>query len=201
VYKRQLKKGLFIFGYTRPFSRYADSRIGKFIREELKPLADKKDDSFPLKNSIWWVNYWESYMNFDTLLLQKNRYLTLHLLQGKSGTKVKYERNSPEIDHIFPQSTLREKGYDWGIINSFGNFWILAKTKNQNKSNKHPKEYFTDVEDIILEKALIDREMFDYRQFTTFVKEREIKIYEKIKKDVGIKDDELSYSILWKNEK
>ena len=153
-----------------------------------------------MKNSIWWVNYWEGYLNFDTLLLQKNRYLTLHLLQRKFGTKVKYERNSPEIDHIFPQSTLREKGYDWGIINSFGNFWILAKTKNQNKSNKHPKEYFADVEDIILEKALIDREMFDYRQFTTFVKEREVKILEKIKKTFGIKEDELNYSILWKNE-
>jgi uncharacterized protein with ParB-like and HNH nuclease domain len=195
-----LKKGLFIFGYTRPFSRYADSRIGKFIREELKPLADKKDASFPLKNSIWWVNYWEGYLNFDTLLLQKNRYLTLHLLQGKSGTKVKYERNSPEIDHIFPQSTLREKEYDWGIINSFGNFWILAKTKNQNKSNKHPKEYFADVEDIILEKALIERELLDYRRFTSFVKEREIKILEKIKKTFGIKEDELNYTILWKSE-
>jgi hypothetical protein len=174
------------------------ARIG--AGRKVKPLADKKDASFPLKNSIWWVNYWEGYLNFDTLLLQKNRYLTLHLLQGKSGTKVKYERNSPEIDHIFPQSTLREKEYDWGIINSFGNFWILAKTKNQNKSNKHPKEYFADVEDIILEKALIERELLDYRRFTSFVKEREIKILEKIKKTFGIKEDELNYTILWKSE-
>lgn len=196
----KLKKALFIFGYTRPFSRYADSRIGKFIREELKPLADKKDYTFPLENSIWWVNYWEGYSNFDTALLQKNKYLTLHLLQGKSGTKVKYIRNSPEIDHIFPQSILREKGHDWGIINSYGNYWILAKTKNQNKSNKHPKEYFADVEDAILEKALINRDMLDYRQFTSFVRDRETKILQKILKTIGIKENELNYSVIWKSD-
>ena len=100
----RLKKALYIFGYTRPFSRYADSRIGKFIRQELKPLVDKKDYVFPLENSIWWVNYWEGYNSFDTKLLQKNKLLTLHLLQGKTGAKIKYERNAPEIDHIFPQS-------------------------------------------------------------------------------------------------
>ncbi|MEZ5032654.1 MAG: HNH endonuclease domain-containing protein [Saprospiraceae bacterium] len=173
---KNLKIALYIFGFTKPFSRYADSRIGKFIREELKPLSSKDDFTFPLDSSIWWANYWEGYNLFDVKLLQKNRHLTLHLLQGKAGTKVKYERNAPEIDHIFPQSTLREKEYDWGIINSYGNFWILSKTKNQNKSNKHPKEYFADVDDSVLEKVFIDRHMLDYRQFTTFVKERELKI-------------------------
>lgn len=192
----RLKKALYIFGYTRPFSRYADSRIGKFIREELKPLFDKKDFVFPLENSIWWANYWEGYESVDIKLLQKNKLLTLHLLHGKTGAKIKYERNAPEIDHIFPQSTLHEKGHDYGIINSYGNFWILAKTKNQNKSNKHPKDYFLDVEDAVLEKAIIDREMLNFKLFTTFVREREIKILEKIRKSISLKDKELDYSIL-----
>lgn len=196
----KLKKALYVFGFTRPFSRYADSRIGRFIKQELKPLSDKKDFTFPLDNSIWWANYWEGYNSFDTKLLQKNRHLTLHLLQGKHGTKVKYERNAPEIDHIFPQSVLSEKEYDWGIINAYGNFWILSKTKNQNKSNKHPKDYFADVDDLTLEKALIERDMLDYRQFTTFVKERENKILEKIKKTIGIKDNELDYSTIWEKK-
>jgi len=197
---KKLKVALYVFGFTRPFSRYADSRIGKFIREELKPLSSTDDFSFPLDSSIWWANYWEGYNSFDTKLLQKNRHLTLHLLQGKAGTKVKYERNAPEIDHIFPQSVLREKEYDWGIINSYGNFWILSKTKNQNKSNKHPKEYFADVDDSILEKVFIDRKMLDYRQFTTFVRDRELKILGKLKKLIGIKDEETDYSIIWKDE-
>ena len=197
---KKLKVALYIFGFTRPFSRYADSRIGKFIREELKPLSSKGDFSFPLDSSIWWANYWEGYNSFDTKLLQKNRHLTLHLLQGKAGTKVKYERNAPEIDHIFPQSVLRDKDYDLGIINSYGNFWILSKTKNQNKSNKHPKEYFADVDDSILEKVFIDRKMLDYRQFTTFVKDRELKILTKLKQRIGIKDEETDYSTIWEEE-
>jgi uncharacterized protein with ParB-like and HNH nuclease domain len=195
----RLKKALIIFGYTKPFSRYADSRIGKFVRQELKPLVEKKDYIFPLENSIWWVNYWESYESFDTKLLQKNKLLTLHLLQSKTGAKIKYERNAPEIDHIFPQSVLQEKGYDFGIINSYGNFWILSKTKNQNKSNKHPKNYFFDVEDSVLEKAIIDRNMFDYRQFTTFVRDREVKVLNKIKKSIGVKDSELDFLSLWQD--
>lgn len=193
----RLKKALYIFGYTRPFSRYADSRIGKFIRQELKPLIDEKNYVFPLENSVRWVNYWESYNSFDTQLLQKNKLLTLHLLQGKTGAKIKYERNAPEVDHIFPQSVLIEKGYDYGLINSYGNFWILAKTKNQNKSNKHPKDYFIDVEDSILEKAVINKDMFSYKHFKAFVNERELKILEKIKKSIGINDQELDYSTLF----
>ncbi len=197
----KLKKALYVFGFTRPFSRYADSRIGKFIREELKPLAVKSDFTFPLASSIRWANYWEGYNSFDIKLLQQNRHLTLHLLQGKSGTKVKYERNAPEIDHIFPQSILREKEYDWGIINSYGNFWILSKTKNQNKSNKHPKEYFADVDNSILERVFIEKQMLDYRRFTNFVRERENKILQKLKKLIGIKDDEMDYSTIWGNKK
>ncbi|MDH3353409.1 MAG: DUF262 domain-containing protein [Nanoarchaeota archaeon] len=197
---KKLKVALYVFGFTRPFSRYADSRIGKFIREELKPLSSTEDFSFPLDSSIWWANYWEGYNSFDIKLLQKNRHLTLHLLQGKTGTKVKYERNAPEIDHIFPQSVLREKEYDLGIINSYGNFWILSKTKNQNKSSKHPKEYFADVDDSILDKVFIDREMLDYRQVTTFVKDRELKILTELKRRFGIKDEETDYSIIWKEE-
>ncbi|MCF6347787.1 MAG: DUF262 domain-containing protein [Flavobacteriaceae bacterium] len=193
----RLKKALYIFSFTKPFSRYGDSRIGKFVREEIKPLIDKKDYTFPLEDSIGWANSWENYNSFDIKLLQRNRHLTLHLLQGKQGTKVKYSRNSPELDHIFPKSKLKEKGYERGEINAFGNFWILAKTKNQNKSNKHPKKYFADVDDSILKKSLIDREMFDYRKYKSFVKWRENEILTKIKKLLGVKDNEIDFDTIW----
>jgi uncharacterized protein with ParB-like and HNH nuclease domain len=196
----KLRKALYIFSFTRPFSRYADSRIGKFVREELKPLADKQNYQFPLKNSIWWANYWESYYKFDTKLLQRNRSLTLHLLQGKYGTKVKYKRNSPELDHIFPKSVLNEKGYDWSEIDRLGNFWILSKTKNQNKSKKHPKDYFKDVEDSVMEKALIERDLLNYKKFRNFISTREENILSKIKKSIGIKHNELDYPQLWEND-
>jgi len=181
----KVRKAILVFGYTRPFSRYADNRIGRFIREELYPLVESKSISYPLESSEKWAKYWEGDFDFNSQLLQRNINLTLHLLQDRAGTSVKYGKNAPEIDHIFPQSILKQKGYDWNIINSYGNFWILAKTKNQNKSNKHPKEFFVDVDDVVLEKALIDRHKLDYSQFTTFVHEREERVLEKIKKSFG----------------
>lgn len=42
--------------------------------------------------------------------------------------------------------------------------------------------------------------MFDYRQFPTFVKERETSILEKTKKYIGIKNNEMDYSTIWAAE-
>jgi uncharacterized protein with ParB-like and HNH nuclease domain len=44
----KVRKALYLFGFTSPFSRYAESRLSKFIREDLKPLSDKQDKKFPL---------------------------------------------------------------------------------------------------------------------------------------------------------
>ena len=66
-----VRKALFVFAFARPFSRYADSRIGRFIRFELKPLVDKGDDTFPLEDAVSWVSYWEGTETIEELL-QKN---------------------------------------------------------------------------------------------------------------------------------
>ena len=42
--------------------------------------------------------------------------------------------------------------------------------------------------------------MLDYRQFSTFIKDREKNIQEKIIKSIDIKGDEMDYSRLWENE-
>lgn len=47
----------------------------------------------------------------------------------------KYEKNMPEIDHIFPKATLLEQKFDETEVNHFANFWILAKNKNRNKTD------------------------------------------------------------------
>ncbi len=191
----RLKTSLYLFGFTRPFSRYGDSRISRFINEELKPRIERKDYSFPLEGAERWANYWESYTGFDIRLLQRNKLLTLHLLQGRHGTKVKYARNAPELDHIFPRSILEEKNFEWNEIESYGNFWILAKTKNQNKSNKHPKEYFADVDDNLLRKVFIDKEMLNYKKYRSFVRTREKKIFQKITKDIGLQNNEADFNV------
>ena len=190
----KVRKATYLFGFTAPFSRYADFRLAKFIREELKPLFDQNDYSFPLEKSAWWVSYWENIKEYGSQLLQGNPSLAVHLIQRRSGAKVHYEKNAPQIDHIFPSSTLRQKGYDEALINHFANFWILSKNKNQNKSNKHPKKYFEDVDDGILQRALIDRSLLDYKHFRSFLKQREIKILEHIRKELKLSNTDFGLS-------
>jgi hypothetical protein len=59
------RKALHLSAFARPFSRYADSRLWKFIRREIKPLAEKKDYHFPFDQLVAWVKYWESVTGFD----------------------------------------------------------------------------------------------------------------------------------------
>ena len=174
------RKAFYLFAFAKPFSRYADSRLWAFIRDELKPLVAKGDNSFPLEGAIWWVGYWERIKTYGEELIQKNPTLALHLVQGLTGSKVQYEFNSPEIDHIFPRSELRKQGYDEAQVNHFANFWILAKGKNRNKSNQHPASYFKDVDDRELKGALIDLDYLDYPRYTTFLKNRGEKILSKV---------------------
>lgn len=182
------RKALYLFAFARPFSRYADSRLWKFIREEVRSKTEKKDYRFPFERAVWWVKYWESISGFDERLLQSNVALTLHVLQDLSTNKVKYTRNAGQVDHIFPRAELRKKDFEEPEINHFGNFWILAKGKNQNKSDKHPAQFFADVDKSEMERALIDSKMLDYRRFRTFLKERSENIREVVGKRLGFRD-------------
>ena len=181
-----VRKAVYLFGFTSPFSRYADSRLGKFVREELRPRVEKKDETFPLGDAVYWVSYWEGIKNYGPDLIQGNPSLALHLVQRLSGSKVHYEKNAPQIDHIFPRSVLREKKFEGTEINHFANFWILAKNKNQNKSRKHPKDYFADVSSYELKRAYIDRKLLDYRKYRTFLKQRQSRILKHIKRKLNL---------------
>ena len=184
------RKALYLFAFARPFSRYADSRLWKFIRQELLLLAEQGDHRFPFARAVFWVKYWESIGSFDDELLQSNVNLTLHVLQNLSTNKVQYHRNAGQIDHIFPRSVLRNKKFEEPEINHFGNFWILAKSKNQNKSAKHPARYFDDVSESEMKRAAIDRKMLDYRRFRTFLKTRSGKVRKVVKERLGFSDDD-----------
>jgi hypothetical protein len=173
----KVRKSLYLFGFTMPFSRYADSRLAKFIRDELKSNLDKKIYTFPLDKAIKWVEYWERTKGFDIDLLNRNPRLSLYVLQNYSGAEPHLMANAPDIDHIFPRSQLRKKKYlREGEINHVANYWILSKGKNQNKSAKHPRTYFADVDENELKKALIDPDMLDYRLYKTFLEERSEKL-------------------------
>lgn len=188
-----VRKAIYLFGFTSPFSRYGDSRVAKFIREELKPMKKKEGDIFPFKNAVWWAGYWGGVWEFNERLLQGNPRLALQVVQRQTGGKVKFKQNSNEIDHIFPRSVLRTKGYDESEINHFANYWLLSKGKNQNKSKKHPKKYFEDVSKSEIERALINREMLDYRKYKKFLKMRGEEIKNKVMKTLGFTEDDFVF--------
>ena len=111
-----------------------------------------------------------------------------------------YEKNTPQIDHIFPRSILREKGYEEAEVNHFANFWILTKNKNQNKSNKHPKNYFKNVSDSILRRAYIYKNLLKYNQYKIFLKKRETKILNHVKKELELSDIDFDVRAKWEIE-
>jgi len=176
-----VRKALYLISFARPFSRYADSRIGPFIRKVLAPLVEDKNNAFPLDETISQVVTWERIKNYDDLL-QKNVDLTLHLVQDRTGAKFQYIKNAPQIDHIFPRAELRKKEFDESLINHYANFWILAKSKNLNKSASNPRIYFKDADKTTLAKALIEKDMLKYSQYKSFIQQRKEIMIKKIKK-------------------
>jgi hypothetical protein len=185
-----VRTAVYILGLAQPFSRYSEGRIGNFVRSRLQPLVANSDSSFPLKATIEDVRRWEK---VDSLykLAQSNIDLTLHLIQGLSGGRMQYKRNAPEVDHIFPRAELRKKGVDEGLVNDLANFWILAQGKNRNKSNRHPKDYFTDVGKRELQNALIDPDLLDYRMYKRFIRTRREAMHDRIASILGVGDADL----------
>jgi hypothetical protein len=182
-----LRKAFYLFAFTLPFSRYT-TRLGNFIRDEMKPRLDKGDEEFPFSRAVSWVAYWGKVNGYNETLLQTNPVLAMHLIQRLSGAKVQYERNSPEIDHIFPRSQLRSHKFDEVMINHFANLWILPLGKNRNKSDKHPAQYLADVDNKQLEEALIDSTLLDYSKYADFIKYRSEKIIRKVKNELQFSD-------------
>ena len=182
-----LRSAIFGFGLGRPFTQYVDSRSGTFINSELRPIVAEGSDRFPLDAAIARLRQWTHADSLETLI-QRNHRLALHLVQGLSGAKVQYDRNNPEIDHIFPRSVLKTKKVSDDQVNSFANFWILAQGKNRNKSSRHPREYFADVSDTQLRRALIDRDLLDYRRFGTFIRNRKVEMIKKVERETGLND-------------
>jgi hypothetical protein len=107
-----------------------------------------------------------------------------------TGAKALNANNSGEVDHIFPRSILRTKGFDESLINHFANFWILAKGKNQNKSNRPPATYFKDVSESELKRAFIDRDLLDYSHFRKFLQTRGGEIIESIKQKLDFSESD-----------
>lgn len=187
----RFRKTLYLFGFSSPFSRYAEGRLNRFIRSELEPRLVHNDYTLPFEAAVSWVNYWERVDGWGEDLVGRNPRLALHVIQNQSGAKTHSSPNALELDHIFPRSTLRQKAsFEEWEINHFANFWLLPKGKNINKSNRHPKQYLEDVSDQTLNEALIDRNLLDYRRYRAFLRQRSKSMVQTIEQKVGLSDED-----------
>lgn len=85
---------------------------------------------------------------------------------------------------------MKKKGFSDLEIDHPANYWILPKGKNINKSNKHPAKYFEDVKDKELRRALIERNLLDYRKYKTFLIQRTENMLSHISKAVDLSADD-----------
>ncbi|MCW1886724.1 DUF262 domain-containing protein [Luteolibacter flavescens] len=168
----KVRRSFFQLAFSGVLSRWAESRISTLIRQDLKPLADQGANSFPEDRISARVHQWHGHSEIDQHLVWSNVALALHLVQGLNGGAVKHDDNLPEVDHIFPRATLRDEGVEEEMVNHFANFWILARGKNRNKSDKNPSDYFADVPDSEMGRALIPRELLDFAKYGDFIERR-----------------------------
>ncbi|MDZ4819194.1 MAG: DUF262 domain-containing protein [Planctomycetota bacterium] len=109
------RKSLFLFGFSSPFSRYADSRLVKFIRQALRPRLENGDYTFPLPEVVKWIFFWERVNAWNGDLLQRNPRLAMHMIQGHGG------------------------GTYWSLMN-----WVTCRparpVRNYTEANHEPKE-------------------------------------------------------------
>jgi len=184
--KSDARRALFLFAFAKTFTQYSESRTGAFIRE--LPSAEEIGNGalFPFDSAAEYVSRRTNFDLADDRLFRNNVDLALALLQRRSGGRIKFAGNRPEIDHIFPRSVLADKGYETPEIDDLGNFWILPRGMNRNKSAKHPRDFLADVPDADLNRALINRSLLDYRSYRNFVHSRRARMVAELRKVTGL---------------
>lgn len=114
------------------------SRVGK-------PLGG----IFPLMdiNEYFTSRKTECKLKRDHLLNMRLRFIVLNLIYvdqfGESPFDVRFEGNSPHVDHIYPQSLLRSTlKLPTPQINHIGNYLFVGATDNIRKRAEKPADYF-----------------------------------------------------------
>lgn len=133
----------------------------------------------------------------DTYYGEKKLYLIFALWYQDINFKPAYEGNLPWIDHIFPQSKLKEikeinpetgrkvMKYKWWDRDQIANLMLLSAEENRDeKKDKSPEEWLKDKNDEYFEIHLIPKneELWKIENFERFVEERSKLIVDKFKK-------------------
>ena len=133
----------------------------------------------------------------DTYYGEKKLYLIFALWYQDVNFKPAYEGNLPWVDHIFPQSKLKEireinpetgrkvMKYKWWDRDQIANLMLLSAEENRDeKKDKIPEEWLRDKDNEYFEIHLLpkNKDLWKIENFEKFVKEREKLIVDKFKK-------------------
>jgi len=133
----------------------------------------------------------------DTYYGEKKLYLIFALWYQDINFKPAYEGNLPWVDHIFPQSNLKEvkiinpetgrkiMKYKWWDRDQIANLMLLSAEENRDeKRDKSPEEWLEDKDDDYFDIHLISRkkELWKIENFEKFIEERKKLIINKFKK-------------------
>ena len=176
---------------TGAFSGNPDSLIDRCVR------GIKEEDTFD-SDSLYTIirNYGRNIdIQDDTILNARygsgTLYLLFNLWYKQFNFEPSYENNAPQIDHIFPQSKLKEvreenlMKYKQKERDQIGNCMLLTAKENGpgGKSDKSPEEWFSDKDYEYLNMHLIpnDKELWKIENYDRFIEERNKLTLEKFK--------------------
>lgn len=161
----------------------SEARI-RYVRDELKK---HKASAFPLDGILKVIANRQVHHHISTTLemLNQNPRLALNIAQPTAAKETLSWQESPEVDHIFPQSALRPKYGD--LVDDIGNFSYLGKLRNIRKSDAMPIEYFKEMSDDELRNnhLIADRSLLAEDKFESFVKVRQELILANVKAYLG----------------
>lgn len=188
------------------YSGTADAMIDltiKSIDENREMKFESINDIFRNKNK--YLEITEANIlgaGYGTETGKRKLYLLFNMWYEQFNFAPTFKENEPNIDHIFPQSALKnvkvkgDKGrpvqkYKKAEINQIGNCMLLTLRENQmgmgGKGDTLPKEWFADKSKEYLEMHLIpqNRKLWEIDRFEDFIKERNKLIVDKIKSLLG----------------
>jgi len=195
--KEELSKWLMRVLLTGAFSGSSDTLLDALIRK----IDEIKDFDINVINTEI-INKGRSLNISENTLLgisygDKSLYLIFALWYQDINFKPAYKGNLPWVDHIFPQSKLKEikvinpetgrkvTKYKNEDINQIANLMLLSAEENRDeKRDKTPEEWLKDKDNNYFEIHLIpkDKELWKLENFEKFIEERKKLIIEKFRK-------------------
>lgn len=161
----------------------SEARI-RYLRDEIKKHKGK---GFPVDGVLKVVENRQKYHSLITsdVMLDGYEKLSLNIVQRTVCRETVSWQESPEVDHIFPQSVFRPKFGD--LVDNIGNLAFLGKLRNIRKSADMPANYFKDETDETLRDNFLiaDRSLLCPEKFEEFVAQRRSLIVERIRAELG----------------